>query len=102
MINDSFECENCNQLIPKHPEWSARNHCPFCLCSKHVDDTLPWDRMSECHSLMRPVGIDYRKNKWYMIKHKCSKCDKEILNKVAPDDKFEDFTKTLYKNERFL
>jgi len=26
-----------------------------------------------------------------MIKHKCSKCGKEILNKIAPDDNFLDF-----------
>lgn len=102
MINDSFECENCHKQINKHPEGSARNHCPHCLYSKHVDESFPWDRMSDCHGLMKPIGIDYKKNKWYMIKHKCIKCGKEILNKTAPDDNFEDFTKTLYKNERII
>jgi hypothetical protein len=30
-----------------------------------------------------------------MIKHKCKKCKKEILNKVAPDDNYLDLIKKL-------
>lgn len=70
MINESFLCENCWKIIEKHPEGSARNHCPFCLYSKHLDDLFPWDRKSKCNWLMKPVWIDYKKNKWWMIKHK--------------------------------
>lgn len=91
MKNEDFICENCGKNIEKHPEWSARNHCPYCLYSKHLDEIFPWDRKSECMWLMVPIDFDYKKNKWYMIKHKCSKCGKEILNKVAPDDNFLDF-----------
>lgn len=97
MINESFACENCGKTIEKHPEWSARNHCPFCLCSKHLDDDFPGDRASNCHWIMKPIWIDNKKNKWWMIKHKCSKCGKEILNKVAPDDNFVDFVRDLNK-----
>ena len=91
MINDSFECENCHKQITKHPEGSARNHCPFCLYSKHLDDKFPGDRNSKCLWIMKPIDIDFKKNKWNMIKHKCIKCWKEILNKVAPDDAFLEF-----------
>lgn len=91
MINESFECENCWKLIEKHPEGSARNHCPTCLYSKHLDESFPWDRVSTCHGLMVPVDIDYKKNKGNMIKHRCQKCWKEILNKIAPDDNFLEF-----------
>lgn len=91
MINESFVCENCSKTINIHPEGSARNHCPFCLWSKHLDDIFPWDRKSSCMGLMKPIAIDYKKNKWYMIKHKCSECGKEILNKIAPDDNFMEF-----------
>jgi len=93
MLNENFICENCKKEITKHPEWSARNHCPFCLYSKHLDKDFPWDRESNCLWLMWPFDIDYRKNKWYMIKHKCVKCNKEILNKIAPDDDFLEFIK---------
>jgi hypothetical protein len=42
---------------------------------------------------MKPVDIDHKKNKGYMIKHRCLKCGKEILNKLAPDDEFLEFVK---------
>lgn len=84
-------CENCWEKIEKHPEGSARNHCPFCLCSKHLDKDFPWDRASLCGWIMFPVGIDHKKNKGWMIEHKCQKCGKTILNKVAPDDHFLEF-----------
>ena len=32
-----------------------------------------------------------------MLKHKCQKCGKEILNKVAPDDDFLGFVKKMNK-----
>ncbi len=92
MINDSFICENCSKKIDKHPSGSARNHCPHCLYSKHLDEDFPWDRNSKCFSLMSPIWIDHKKNKGYMIKHKCQKCWKEILNKIAPDDNFLEFS----------
>ncbi len=91
MINDSFACENCGTQIEKHPEGSARNHCPVCLYSKHLDDVTPGDRASTCHGMMEPIWIDYKKNKWNMIRHRCMKCGKEMLNKLAPDDNFLDF-----------
>jgi hypothetical protein len=67
------------------------------LSSKHLDESFPWDRASECHGIMLAVWIDHKKNKWNMIKHKCKKCNKEILNKVAPDDNFLDFVKKINK-----
>jgi len=48
MRNEEFECENCGKKISLHPESSARNHCPYCLFSKHLDDKFPGDRLSEC------------------------------------------------------
>jgi hypothetical protein len=49
MINDSFLCENCQKEITKHPEGSARNHCPHCMYSKHLDEDFPGDRLSDCY-----------------------------------------------------
>jgi len=98
MINESFICEHCWEKVEAHPEWSARNHCPKCLYSKHLDKDFPWDRKSECKWKMKPIWIDHKKNKWYMIKHKCEKCWKEILNKVSPDDNFIEFINKINKN----
>lgn len=63
MRNESFVCENCKKTVTPHPDGSARNHCPFCLYSKHVDADFPGDRAATCHALMAPVDIDYKKNK---------------------------------------
>lgn len=91
MKNESFICENCKRTVSKHPSWSARNHCPFCLYSKHLDKDFPWDRKSSCHGLMKPVGKNYKKNKGWMIEHECQTCHKKILNKTAEDDDMEIF-----------
>lgn len=97
MRNESFDCERCGKSVAIHPTGSARNHCPYCLCSKHVDDAKPGDRLSDCHGIMEPIGIDYRKGKGDMIRHRCQKCHKEMLNIVAPDDDFLGFIKRLNK-----
>jgi DNA-directed RNA polymerase subunit RPC12/RpoP len=101
MRNESFTCEHCGGEVTIHPTGSARNHCPHCLYSKHVDDTKPGDRLSGCHGLMRPVGMDYRKGKGDMIRHQCEKCGKEMLNKVAPDDEVVKFVKSQNKTLDF-
>jgi len=89
MRNENFVCENCNNDILKHPSGSARNHCPVCLYSKHLDAEFPWDRASKCHGLMKPTWIDYRKNKGLMLVHKCNTCWKKMLNRLAEDDSQE-------------
>ena len=86
MLNESFTCENCGKEISKHPSGSARNHCPHCLYSKHLDKDFPWDRLSECHGLMKPIWKDYHKNKSWMVINECLKCWKNISNKLAEDD----------------
>ena len=43
--NDSFPCENCGKMItPEGAGTHHRNHCPYCLCSIHVDNE-PGDRI---------------------------------------------------------
>lgn len=93
MKNESFVCENCSKEVTRHPTWSARNHCPFCLYSKHLDETFPGDRESTCCAPMKPVWKDHKKNKGWMIVHQCTRCDKKILNKIAEDDSIETFGK---------
>jgi len=65
---------------------SYRNHCPVCLYSKHVDDIGPGDRASVCQGLMKPVSLDQRSGKGWLIIHECEKCGKTIPNTAAPDD----------------
>ncbi len=63
----------------------CRNHCPFCLVSKHLDNT-PGDRASDCQGLMDPIEI-YTSQKGYMIKHLCRKCGEVKNNKASIDSR---------------
>lgn len=82
--NSGFTCEQCGQEVVPVTNGSYRNHCPFCLYSKHVD-VLPGDRMSVCGGLMKPVGFAYKSGKGFQIVHKCLWCRCTSVNKVAKD-----------------
>ena len=83
-IDEEFICENCGKKVPKL-EYSCRNHCPFCLYSKHVDIN-PGDRLEECHGKLKPIGVEIDSKKGYVIIFKCEKCGKTRKNKAAKDD----------------
>lgn len=83
---EPFTCEHCGEDVAPLETGSYRNHCPRCLYSKHVDDKGPGDRASLCKGLMKPVGLDHRSNKGWMIVHLCTKCGKKIPNIAACDD----------------
>lgn len=87
--NTAFTCENCNINILPLTNGSFRNHCPFCLFSKHLDNK-PGDRSSNCKGLMRPIEMDYSGKKGFQIVHECKKCGKKQKNKVAKDTIQED------------
>ena len=86
MIDESFICENCNKLVQKL-EYSARDHCPHCLYSKHVDIN-PGDRANNCEGLLEPIGIEKFKDT-YKIVYKCQKCNQAHKNIMALDDNFD-------------
>jgi hypothetical protein len=83
---EAFTCEHCGEQVSPLVHGSYRNHCPFCLYSKHVDESGPGDRESSCGGLMEPTGLEYSGKKGWLIQHQCEKCRKRIPNKTAPDD----------------
>lgn len=83
MIDEEFICENCGKKVSKL-NYSARDHCPYCLCSKHVDIN-PGDRSNECKGLLKPIDIEKFKNT-YKIIYECNKCGKKHKNIMANDD----------------
>ena len=83
MIDESFICDHCGNEVNKL-EYTARDHCPNCLYSKHVDIN-PGDRANECKGLLVPIGIEKFKNT-YKIIYKCNKCNIIHKNIVANDD----------------
>lgn len=95
--DSDFTCIQCHQPISSNPEISGvnnRNHCPFCLYSRHVDLERAGDRKAECKSKMRPIGLTVKRlNKKYgsqqgelMIIHQCLGCGKRSINRIAADD----------------
>jgi DNA-directed RNA polymerase subunit RPC12/RpoP len=90
--NTSFLCKNCgvkNEAL----KGGLRNHCKKCLCSLHVDLSSPGDRLSDCKGIMLPIVLDYSGKKGYIIIQKCKKCGKEMKNKKAEDDEFDEILK---------
>ena len=82
--DQGFECVNCGKnVLPL--KYTSRDHCPFCLCSIHIDIN-PGDRANTCLGILKPVDLEYSQNKGYVIVYKCQKCGKMHKNKVSDDD----------------
>jgi len=83
MRDEEFICENCQKkVLPLG--YTARDHCPYCLYSKHVD-IMPGDRQNECKGLLKPIDIEKFKDT-YKIIYKCNKCNQLHKNIIAKDD----------------
>lgn len=97
MIDESFICENCGKVVPKL-NYTARDHCQFCLFSKHVD-VLPGDRANECCGLLEPIAIEKFKDS-YKIIYKCQKCGQIHRNIMAIDDNFDILLEIVQKTSK--
>ena len=86
MVNEDFICENCNKEIKKASK-TARDHCNYCLYSKHVDIN-PGDRMNTCQGLLIPIGVEKFKDTFKII-YKCKKCGVIHKNIMAGDDNMD-------------
>lgn len=99
-ITSDFRCKHCSAYVSTDPILSGvnnRNHCPYCLHSRHMDLYEAGDRLSACKAEMRPVGLSLKKtNKKYgqqqgelMIIHLCAECGSISINRTAADDDAE-------------
>lgn len=96
-----FQCCHCQAYVSTHPIISGvqnRNHCPYCLRSRHVDYSRAGDRMSACKAIMQPIGLTVkrRRNKYreemfgeLMLVHRCNDCGKLSINRLAADDQVD-------------
>lgn len=94
-IDEEFICENCGKEVTKLG-YSCRNHCPYCLHSKHVDIN-PGDRLETCHGTLDPIGIEHNNKKGYVIVFRCKKCGQIRRNKAAKDDSIDEIIKVSSK-----
>lgn len=86
MIDENFTCEHCGKEVSKL-NYTARDHCPYCLYSKHVDIN-PGDRANTCLGLLKPIDIEKFKDT-YKIIYECQKCHMSHKNVVANDDSMD-------------
>ncbi len=112
---DGFVCVYCHTFVSSEPALSGvqnRNHCPYCLWSRHLDLVSAGDRLAACKEKMKPVGLVLKKNaKKYgprlgelMLVHLCQECGKVSINRIAADDLaetlYEVFERSLAMDER--
>lgn len=93
-LKGEIVCSNCKKTFSLElPGSKHRDHCPYCLCSVHID-VRPGDRGIWCgegevgssefkHSILRPIAIN--KDQPYIL-YKCDKCGKTKVNVQAFDD----------------
>jgi len=96
--DQDFTCIHCRQFVSGASIISGvnkRNHCPYCLWSRHVDLHAAGDRLAVCMSGMEPIGLTLKKTpKKYdqdargelMLIHVCTGCGKTSINRIAADD----------------
>lgn len=84
---DSFRCLHCGAEVSQQVLGSQnRNHCPFCLWSRHVDQNIG-DRRSTCLALMRPLGLIEKTGGGELaLLHHCEACGQYRKNRLAGDD----------------
>lgn len=85
-----FKCRHCRRfVVPLSSGGSHRNHCPYCLYSRHVDGQRSGDRLGNCGESMEPLGQFQRPNGEHVLVHRCLGCGLERFNRIAADDDFE-------------
>lgn len=86
--NDAgFICRSCGrEVLPLG--YTSRNHCPFCLCSLHVD-ILPGDRANPCGGILRPFRAEPDAKRGYILYHRCDVCGAVVRNKTAHEAKVQ-------------
>lgn len=87
-----FKCSHCRQFVVINEMMGTanRNHCNWCLWSKHVDEAKG-DRRATCHGGMEPIGLTFKHEGYgrtgeIMLIHLCSICQKISINRAARDD----------------
>lgn len=86
----SFRCGHCKAMVGPIPYGGKhRNHCPYCLYSRHVDGRVSGDRAGDCGGSMVPIGAFVRPKGEHVVVHRCLACGFERYNRIASDDDFD-------------
>ena len=94
-IDEAFVCENCGKSVEKAGN-TCRNHCPFCLTSKHVDIN-PGDRANPCQGKLVAFSYELSAKKGLVLIFRCARCGAITKNKAKLDGpgQLDDYDKIL-------
>jgi DNA-directed RNA polymerase subunit RPC12/RpoP len=96
--SEGFVCLYCRNIVSAEQALTGghnRNHCPYCLSSRHLDLYQAGDRLSACRGHMQAIGLTlkHRPSKYatekqgeLMLIHQCEECGKVSINRIAADD----------------
>jgi hypothetical protein len=80
-VTEDFDCLVCGASVRGD---GYTNHCPRCLCSRHVD-VYPGDREADCGAVMRPVAVEFRAHD-AVLTHACERCGDRRRCRTSPAD----------------
>jgi DNA-directed RNA polymerase subunit RPC12/RpoP len=80
--DEAFDCAHCGAAV-RPARRTARDHCPRCLHSLHVD-VVPGDRAADCGGLLVPVDA-VRKGDRFHLTYRCRRCGEERHNRALLD-----------------
>ena len=80
--DEAFDCAHCGASIDPHGR-TARDHCPRCLRSLHVD-VVPGDRAAGCGGLLDPVRVALVGGH-PILHYRCRQCGAERTNQAILD-----------------
>jgi hypothetical protein len=100
IADQGFKCGHCHGWVGAEYRSSGvqnRNHCPYCLWSRHMDLNKAGDRLSACKAEMKPIGLTVKATcKRYgsglgelMLIHLCMGCESLSINRIAADDNLQ-------------
>lgn len=86
--DEAFACAHCGRAVEPHGR-TARDHCPWCLRSLHVD-VIPGDRAAGCGGILDPISVEIRGDRT-ILRYRCRVCgasrtNQAILDGEVPDD----------------
>jgi DNA-directed RNA polymerase subunit RPC12/RpoP len=85
--DESFTCVACGASVPAHGR-TARDHCPHCLASLHVD-VVPGDRAASCGGVLRATHVEQRNGEW-VLHYRCDRCGAARTNRALLDGETPD------------
>lgn len=109
-MKNNFKCEHCGREVSSEGSIGTnhRNHCPFCLWSKHLGQSIENKRL-ECSEMMEPIGLTFKQegmDKYgkerrgeIMIIHRCTKDGEISINRLASDDNTETIMKVFEESQ---